>query len=588
MKGTVLVYVCNIAVKPLSKFVLHNITLLVAYVNRTICLQLPPPLFLNCSPTHAPTHPPTYACTHTDPTQHARSFTRGSPYLCYNVVLEPCNTEQTQVSMTLVPPLPTYGTIITGISSDRGKYSVVLNNGTIVQTFSIEGQHFISQGSVKLATSSAYKIEASVNETYIAFTVRQGEGSFSLLEYQETAISPVLSSVPDFEIVCLGGGSLEDMNYVGRIKNAFSDYFSLTEERNFEMLSANETNTSRLINFNGDATISFQSLHKNAVRFSFDKRNSIGTEIFRMENDNGGMLSLSVVNDVLFANPGGFMCQYDVQDGRWHHYEVTITREPVVRVDYTVDCTIQCQLIVNTLTRAELEAFLSNPIEFARPHSSVGDDVARFDGCIQNFVFEQINGDVLEPNLEALPLLEEDFSTSIEGCDQCSEDFVSCPRTCLNRDFLRGDECDPTGEVLPFECSSLPMTTQFSRPPNTTSQPSTTQSPITTSQSSTTNTTPQPPQTNSVNAGVWAGIGIGIFLALLLFLVIILLIICLCRRKFGQEGFYRTNEIDSKNPQVVRYSASLRELSTEFIDVENKPNLAPVVHSNGHSKEFYL
>lgn len=525
--------------------------------------------------------------TYTDPASHARTFTSGGAYLCYDVIREPHNGEQTETSVTLTPPLPLYGTIITGVSSSGLMYSVSLEDGRIVHTLSRDHNTVVvSRGSSPLSTSSTYKIDASVNRTYITFTVYQllqGEEEF---DYKQSAIVPVLSFDPDFEHVCLGGVTLEDKNYVGTIESAFSDYFSLTEERNFELLGTNETERSNLINFDGDATLSFQKFHTNAVRFSFDKRTDITGEIFRLENNDGDVLRLSIFDDdFLLALPeSDKRCVYSVKDDQWHHFEVFITRGPVASINYTIDCTKQCQILSDT-SIAEIEAFFNNPIEFAVPFDTLNGEPTLFDGCLQNFVFEQSDGELLQPNLEVLTRMGNDFSTSKQGCDHCTQEAVSCPDTCLNRDFMRGDECNPVDEISSFACSTLfPNAT-------TPTQPTTTPTHPTTTPTGTNVTFTLTPTADALEVGTWIGIGIGIFLAALLIVVIIVLSVVLFGKQRAGQGFYKTYETNEKHPQVIHYSASLKELTSEDVIVQTNGHIPSpsAVESNGHSnKEFYL
>ena len=465
-----------------------------------------------------------------------------------------------------------------------------LEDGRVVQTLSRNHNTVaVSRGSLPLTTASIYKIDVSVNRTYISFTVyQQLEGEvFSEFDYKESAIVPALSSGPDFEHVCLGGVTLEGENYVGTIESAFSDYFSLTEERNFELLGTNEMERSNLIKFDGLATLSFQKFHTNAVRFSFDKRTDVSTEIFRLENDNGEVLSLSLAGNVPVALvPVTLSCEYEVpktaceceyvvRDDQWHHFEVFITRGPVASISYTIDCTQECS-ILNNVSTARIEGFFNNPIQFAAAHHSPSGPTIPFRGCLQNFVFEQSDGKLLQPNLEILARIGNDFSTSTEGCDQCTQEVITCTGTCLNRDFMRGDECNPVDEISPFECLAP--------------QPTTTPTQPTTTPTDSPTTTPTDSNASALEVGTWVGIGIGIFLAVILIVVIIILGVVLFGKRRAGQGFYKTYETNAKNPQVIHYSASLKELSSENVIETNGQIPSPsAVQCNGHSnKEFYL
>ena len=82
-------------------------------------------------------------------------------------------------------------------------------------------------------------------------------------------------------------------------------------------------------------------------------------------------------------------------------------------------------------------------------------------------------------------------------------------------------------------------------------------------------------------------------LLLLILLVVLIVIVCWSGRGGGQ-GFYRTYETNEKNVSVLRYSASLRELSSEVVVSDNVqsngeiPQKTVVQSNGGHDKEFYL
>ena len=73
--------------------------------------------------------------------------------------------------------------------------------------------------------------------------------------------------------------------------------------------------------------------------------------------------------------------------------------------------------------------------------------------------------------------------------------------------------------------------------------------------------------------------------------MLIILIVIVCWSRGGGQGFYRTYETNEKSVSVVRYSASLRELTSEVVSSVKSNGEIPqtVVQSNGgHDKEFYL
>ena len=67
----------------------------------------------------------------------------------------------------------------------------------------------------------------------------------------------------------------------------------------------------------------------------------------------------------------------------------------------------------------------------------------------------------------------------------------------------------------------------------------------------------------------------GAVLAALVFLLLIILIIACCRVKVNRQGFYVTDEDKGDAPQMLRYSASLRSISSQTVvpvDTRDKEN----------------
>lgn len=96
-------------------------------------------------------------------------------------------------------------------------------------------------------------------------------------------------------------------------------------------------------------------------------------------------------------------------------------------------------------------------------------------------------------------------------------------------------------------------------------------------------TVPLPPIV--VDLGTIIGICVGGALGALLLLIIVILCVCICRlRSINNQGFYTTNEDQSKEPPtMLRYSASLRSISSQtVVPVEN--NQGSVIKEN----EFYV
>lgn len=57
-----------------------------------------------------------------------------------------------------------------------------------------------------------------------------------------------------------------------------------------------------------------------------------------------------------------------------------------------------------------------------------------------------------------------------------------------------------------------------------------------------------------------AGAGLAVLL-----LIIVILCLCICRLRVNRQGFYHTYEDKSEPPRMLRYSASLRSISSQTV-----------------------
>lgn len=79
---------------------------------------------------------------------------------------------------------------------------------------------------------------------------------------------------------------------------------------------------------------------------------------------------------------------------------------------------------------------------------------------------------------------------------------------------------------------------------------------------------------------------VGVVAGVVLLVVIVIMIIAffLYRRGAGIRGFYRTNESNGPEASMLRYSASLRQLSSEVVDFSKEPVDVSWPHKNGDLK----
>lgn len=513
-------------------------------------------------------------CTE-DPAVHARTFTDGRSYLCYNVTS--FRDEETTLSVTLIPPLPLFGTIMTGLSSNGlSNYKLYFDNGLLVYAFSSSTKKMVA-----VNPSLTYKIDAAVNRTFSTFTVSELSGgeTVTVIHDTETQISPPLDSDPRFPSTCLGGVLLEEQNYVGTIENAFVDYYSLTEEGLFDVLEAVQKERLDMIRL-GSEHIEFQISHRNAVKIAFDVRvteDDGGGILVLLHNNNGDEIKMTVFNeDILIQYAQGHVtCMHNFEDKLWHHVELLISSGSTPNITITIDCKF-----CGTLTESDvgtIEEYLSNPLS-----CGVGlNSQSPFRGCFQNFLFEYRDREEFRPDMGALTRVGDNFSAS--GCFACTASQLT---------MCSGDQCLHRGYQLDGECGAV---TNGNDSLTLCSAPPTNATPTTFIPTTATPTTPTPissdPPENIQQIGIWVGIGVGVFLAIVLILLLLVLLIFALLKGASGRGFYKTYESNEKNTSALHYSASLKQLTSEVVHQTNGqlPSAGSIQANGGHSsKEFYL
>ena len=317
----------------------------------------------------------------------ARTFD-GTSYLCYRIGAQPSSDEETTLSVTLTPPLPQTGTIMTGNTQEGTSFTLAFDGGRLLYELTGHGISTLSKDYSPVNRSLTYKIDIAINQTYTTFTVsEQAGGVFDHTEMQLSA-----SIDPHFESVCLGGVTLEEQNYVGTIENAFLDYYSLTEDRLFDITGGDKKNRSDVIEITGLEPVVFQKSHINATKISFDfkiTQSNSGGHVVRLQN-NGQNIDISTFNEEV-AIGVSFFCDYDLIDLGWHHFELFFCEEPSPSITFTVDCRVCGPFPI------DIVGYQSNPLQFGVP---IGSDP--FLSCFRNFLFEYRDREVTRPNLEAI------------------------------------------------------------------------------------------------------------------------------------------------------------------------------------------
>ena len=130
----------------------------------------------------------------------------------------------------------------------------------------------------------------------------------------------------------------------------------------------------------------------------------------------------------------------------------------------------------------------------------------------------------------------------------------------------------------PSSTPQLSITTSIDSTVLPTSKPTSTPLPI---------TTPTDQSGNIASVGLWVGIAVGgILVGIIIVLISSIVVVACIIYNNRQKGFYDTTENQNGQVLMVHYSASLRQLSSETVTVEEKNGVEPPLAV--HEKEFFM
>lgn len=78
------------------------------------------------------------------------------------------------------------------------------------------------------------------------------------------------------------------------------------------------------------------------------------------------------------------------------------------------------------------------------------------------------------------------------------------------------------------------------------------------------------------------GIAVAVAGVAVLLLLAVVICVCICRLRVNRQGFYHTHEDKSEPPTMLRYSASLRSISSQTVIPANEGKSVP------KENEFYV
>ena len=434
-----------------------------------------------------------------DPTAHQLMNGAVRNYSCYSLPTDqPFTDEPTNAMIQLAPPIPSSGTILTGLglSADNspGFFALFLRDSKVFLQFNNMSEIKVSP---TLTQEFRYRIGYLQLPTHVVINVNQVSANNVLTPVDERNITLPLQQY-DFRNICIGGALLEVVNYVGTFEYVFFRRYALIEQQNFARFNREAVISSDVIRFVEDTdepSLAFENYGLGSQKISFEFRNQPGED----SQFGGGILLYSENDTYLFALSlfnGDFLviasshsdtlntiiefCNFSgLGNGSW--YQVVLEtfievedRSP--RISLTVNDDWICEIAINSSKLEEiLKSLDSSPLEFGRTRSMLTfASGIPFVGCMQNIVFG-LGEDSFRPNLEAVAKIEERFE--IDGCFFCNaaeDQMLSCQNggSCSSRgvrqlkcdcpDNFTGSSCEgkilyTVGENLYIRCAEVPL-----------------------------------------------------------------------------------------------------------------------------------
>lgn len=439
-----------------------------------------------------------YLCAcHVDAASHQLTFepSSGPTHYCHQILPEPY--EANSVSLQLVPPIPSEGTILVAHPDDgRHSFSLRVEDGRVVfeyETTDNVTRRLTLETDLDLS-NTVYQVDLSTSSRTAELVLLNASTSqlTTVVERQNTGSGNVLyASSTIFTTVCVGGSLMEYDSYVGTIRSAFYSYNSLLEERNFCQLATEGVGRSDLVVFadNGiPRVLTFERFPLGSHSIAFQARSRVEdpSGILLLVENSPYHFSLNVFNGGLFV-----VLRRDVQDGtfepnficadstlvpafngEWHSYEIMLDANPpngnpslMVRVDG-----MSCDIADSTFSREALPMLINSSLQFGVTDEFFQNtgEPAIFSGCVSGIELQLTpDSEVFRPNLEAAPRNSEGFDA--DTCFHCVSKNIFCGngQVCTDREKeavavcecpegFTGDMCDGKIVKLYSMCVGVP------------------------------------------------------------------------------------------------------------------------------------
>ena len=382
-------------------------------------------------------------------------------YLCYVPTVQPSPGLSNTVSIQLVPPIPSEGTILIAQADKvKKRFNLRIEDNHLIYEDVIEG---VVLNISLIGDDLLYQVDLSLVSdcssdcTKLLLQTVSEEGEVTMVDMATNRNSIHRSTI--FTTVCVGGSLLEVKNYRGRMQRVFFNYNSLLEEQNSCRLEARSEKRSNVITFastNISRSFILKRYSLRSARIAFQVRFVDRGVIFAVENTEYVLLISSFNSDsiVVLKEAKGvdfFMTLTfeKTSDREWHQFEISTylnqTEGGKSEIRFRYDG--KDKIVMDESLTPLLASFIDTPLQFGPITDAVFSPGAAptFNGCLRDFEFQQTaESEIFRPNLEELPRVNP-AAFFVDNCYNCiaKTPSVMCSsgQVCVDPGFAEAAEC---------------------------------------------------------------------------------------------------------------------------------------------------
>ena len=389
--------------------------------------------------------------------------------------------------MQLQSPLPASGTIITGdYKNQTDSFNLFLEDQTLHYELTIEGKTFSRNSTLRLSQSQNYRISISRSTSRVIITIQTVSSTNQIADAETIEMNlPSGTPMPAFQLVCVGGVTLETQLYSGVMERIIVNHIAVLETQTPTLFTPSDFISVRGNPSSPSLTFHRRGFHSDEFSFQFRLWTGQAAGILLQAGSTPSFMLMVIIfndtaGDIMIAAPqaGIFtMCEnVHVVDNQWHLLEVKKTERAGNRgitMTFDRDAATSCHVNISNEHFDVLEGSSSTlqlGVTTGTGSAPFSGNENPFQGCFQKIQFKT-GSNTFRPNLE-VPITQYERFRS-DGCRDCDPEYESqfCKRkngicwnsgfrniTCECKEPYVGQTCQCLG---PSICSGMIITTSL-------------------------------------------------------------------------------------------------------------------------------